>query len=287
MDSVAIIGVGLIGGSFGLALREAGFRGRIVGVSSPQTIEAAIARGVVDSGVPLEQAAAESDLLYLAQPISTILETIERLGPLVRPNCLVTDAGSTKVQIVAKAASVLGQDRFLGGHPMAGKESRGVGVATPDLFRGRPYAVTPTDDSHLNTPAVSALLSLIERCGAHIVVVSPDDHDRAVGFTSHLPQMASTALSACLSDRLHSDDLLRLAGPGLSDMSRLSLSSYEIWKDIVETNSENIEHALTVYIDKLTELRDNLQTHSLGDVFATAAGIAQRIRQQNNNRGQV
>jgi prephenate dehydrogenase len=287
MRSVGIVGVGLIGGSFGLALRAAGFTGRIVGVSSPGTIESAVACGAIEAGVPLEQAATECDLIYLAQPISAIESTLEKLGPIVSDNCLITDAGSTKTRIVQKAAKVAGKAQFLGGHPMAGKETRGVTAASADLFRGRPYILTPTHDLLLDTPLIGVFQKWIERCGAHIIIVSPEEHDRVVAFTSHLPQLASTALAYTLSEEVESEDRLGLAGPGLADMSRLALSSYEIWRDILDTNTGNIQHALNVYIDKLTELRDNLQTHSLGDVFATAAEIALRIRRQNNNKGPV
>jgi len=287
MQSVGIAGVGLIGGSFGLALRSAGFTGRIVGISSPPTIHAAVACGAIDFGVSLERAAAECDLIYLAQPISIIEDTLTKLGPLVSHDCLLTDAGSTKVRIVQKAAQVVERGQFLGGHPMAGKESRGVSAASADLFRGRPYILTPSAADSLHTPLASVFRSWVERCGADIVTVSPEQHDRAVAFTSHLPQLASTALAAILSESLENEGDLGLAGPGLADMSRLALSSHGIWRDILATNTVNVAHALNVYIDKLTELRDNLQTQRLGDVFATAAAIASRIRRQNNNKGHV
>jgi prephenate dehydrogenase len=287
MESVGIAGVGLIGGSFALALRAAGFTGRIVGVSSPRTIDEAIACGAIDAGVTLEEAASGCDLIYIAQPISTIKNTLKILGALASENCFITDAGSTKVEIVELAARFIPRAQFLGGHPMAGKESRGVGSASASLFRGRPYILTPTDAAQLDTPAASGFISWIKRLGAHTITVTPEQHDRAVAFTSHLPQLLSTGLAACLAENLDDVRHLRLAGPGLSDMSRLALSSYDIWRDILDTNTENIGHALAVYIDKLTELRDNLQTQRLGDVFATAAEIAQRIRQQNNNKGQV
>ena len=287
MRSVGIVGVGLIGGSFGLALRSAGFAGRIVGVSSEGTIRDAIARGAIDTGVPLEQAAAECDLIYIAQPISTIETTLEMLGPLAPENCLITDAGSTKSRIIEKAEKVVSRAQFLGGHPMAGKESRGVTAAAADLFRGRPYILTPTESSSLHTPLASVFRNWVERCGAHIISVSAAEHDRAVAFTSHLPQLASTALACSLAENLENESHLGLAGPGLADMSRLALSSYDIWRDILNTNTENIQHVLDVYIDKLTELRDNLQTQRLGDVFATAAAIASRIRRPNNNKGHV
>ncbi|HYP07391.1 MAG TPA: prephenate dehydrogenase/arogenate dehydrogenase family protein [Bryobacteraceae bacterium] len=287
MESVAIIGVGLIGGSMGLALRAAGFNGRIVGVSSPGTIEQAVALGAIDAGVTLEQAAGECDLLYLAQPISAILKTLDHLGTITRKDALITDAGSTKVKIVGQARRVIQQSQFLGGHPMAGKESRGVGAASADLFRGRPYVLTPLEAQHLRTPAAGVFIEWLKRCGTNIVTVTPEQHDRAVAFISHLPQMASTALAACLSTPTDDVDALELAGPGITDMSRLALSSYEIWQDILATNSENIEHALSVYIDKLTEVRDNLQTLSLGPVFASAARVASRIRQHSPKKGRV
>jgi prephenate dehydrogenase len=287
MQSVGIVGVGLIGGSFGLALRAAGFTGRIVGVSSPRTIDEAIACGAIDAGVPLDEAASGCDLIYVAQPISTIKDTLVLLGSIASENCLITDVGSTKVEIVETAKRFIMRAQFLGGHPMAGKESRGVASASADLFRGRPYIFTPSEPAQLHTPAASVFISWVERFGANTVTVTPQEHDRAVAFISHLPQLISTGLAACLAERLDNIDNLRLAGPGLTDMSRLAMSSYEIWRDIVDTNTENVGHALSVYIDKLTELRDNLQTHRLGDVFATAAEIAQRIRQQNNNKGQV
>ncbi|HYI93140.1 MAG TPA: prephenate dehydrogenase/arogenate dehydrogenase family protein [Bryobacteraceae bacterium] len=282
MESVAIVGVGLIGGSFGLALRAAGFKGRIAGVSSPQTIEQAIALAAIDHGINLETAAVECDLIYLAQPISAIEKTLEFLGPIAASKCLITDAGSTKVRIVETASKTIRKARFLGGHPMAGKESRGVTSACADLFRGRPYILTPNCNDELDTPQASGFINWLERCGAHILSLNPQHHDRAVAFTSHMPQMASTALAVSLANAFENHEHLKLAGPGLFDMSRLALSSFEIWKDIVSTNKENIEHALDVYIDKLTELRDNLQTQRLGDVFATATEIATRIRRQNN-----
>lgn len=281
MQSVGIIGVGLIGGSFGLALRASGFSGKIYGVSSTNTIQDAIRLGAIDRGLSLEEAAKECDLLYIGQPISAIVHTLERLAPLVAAETLITDVGSTKCEITAKAGLLLSPDQFLGGHPMAGKESRGVLSASAGLFRGRPYILTPTQQSQLDTPRVGDFISWVERCGAHIITVSPEEHDRAVAFTSHLPQLASTGLALTLAECLENETQLRLAGPGLQDMSRLALSSFAIWDDIISTNTTNIEHALEVYIDKLTELRDNLQTQRLGDVFATAAGTATRIRMQN------
>ena len=142
MRKVAIVGVGLIGGSFGLALRKAGFPGSIVGVSSPRSLEPALERGAIDRGATLEEAASTADLVFLSQPISGILETLRKLGPMVRRDTLVTDAGSTKQAIAEEARRSLTTGSFLGGHPMAGKESRGAGAADAELFRGRPWVLS-------------------------------------------------------------------------------------------------------------------------------------------------
>jgi prephenate dehydrogenase len=278
MNTVAIVGTGLIGGSFGLALRRAGFGGRILGVSSPAAIQAALDCGAIDAGVPLAEAAAQADLLFLAQPIGRILDTIRHLDPLVRPEALVTDAGSTKCEIVDTARQYLGRCQFLGGHPMAGKEKRGAGEAEADLFRNRTWALTPDDPAELETAAAREFAGWIHRIGARITVLDADEHDRVVSLTSHLPQLASTALAATVADRLDADRDIAVAGPGLADTTRLALSSYDLWRDILATNAGHIERALAAYIQKLEHIRENLRTRQLQDEFARGAGLAARVR---------
>ena len=194
MQTVAIAGVGLIGGSFALALRRAGFSGRILGISSPATIERALELGVIDEGLPMAEAVGRADLVYLAQPIQRIIECLPEVEQAARPGTLVTDAGSTKRSIVDAARRTLRKAQFLGGHPMAGKESRGVESADAALFDGRPYVLTPESAAELETPAAQNFREMVQQIGARPVVVSADEHDRLVAFTSHLPQMASTAL---------------------------------------------------------------------------------------------
>jgi prephenate dehydrogenase len=275
MQTVAIVGVGLIGGSFGLALRKYGFAGQLLGVSSPGTIAEAIQLGAVDRGVSLEEAAECADLIYLAQPISGILKTVGTLAGRVRPGCLVTDAGSTKVEIVRAARNI---PLFVGGHPMAGKEARGVAAADPELFRNRIWVLTIDTEEGPKYPQLDNFLGWISRLGAVPLFLSPEDHDRIVAFTSHLPQLASTALAATVGAELLSDQELMISGPGLRDVTRLALSSWEVWQDILATNAGSITHALTVYIDKLTEMRENLHTQGASDVFSYAAEVAGRVR---------
>lgn len=275
MQTVAIFGVGLIGGSFALALKKAGFTGEILGVSSPRSISQAVDRRAIDRGATFEEAAAKADLVYLAYPIERIIEDIARLKPLLKEGALVTDAGSTKRLIVEAALVHLPAGAFLGGHPMAGKESRGVLEADANLFRGRTYVLTPAIAGQLNTAAGQWMLEWVRRIGANPLVLPPEAHDHAVALTSHLPQLASTALTLLLSRQLTDPDEQRTAGPGLQDMSRLALSSFEMWKDILVTNSAEIDAALAAYIDVLTSLRSNLNSQA----FADAAEFRRKLYQ--------
>jgi prephenate dehydrogenase len=249
LKSAGIIGVGLIGGSFGLALRKAGFEGPILGVSSARSIDQAVERGAIDRGVALEEAAGDCDLLFLAQPISGIVETLRKLDPLVRTDTLVTDAGSTKQAIVEEAERSLRRCAFLGGHPMAGKAERGVAAADADLFRGRPWVFT-SDIDHPFRKWVGAF-------GAKEIVLDAARHDRLVAWSSHLPQLASTALASLIGDR--APDSAAVAGPGLLDTTRLAMSSFDLWRDILETNRAEISLALDAYIEKLAAMRSDLE----------------------------
>ena len=265
MRTVAIVGVGLIGGSFGLALRKAGFPGTILGVSSPGTIGKAVACGAIDRGVTLEEAANSADLIFLAQPIYGIIETIRTLGPMLGRHALVTDAGSTKQAIAEAAAASLPAGSFLGGHPMAGGEKRGVEAARADLFEGRRWVLTE-DMEH---PTARVFRKWIAEFGAREVLLDAAQHDRLVAWASHLPQLASTALASAIQDSMPAAQ--SVAGPGLMDMTRLAMSSWELWSDILETNAPEVGAALDAYIAKLQVLRGSFaREFENGNQFATA-----------------
>jgi prephenate dehydrogenase len=276
METVAIFGVGLIGGSFALALRKGGFTGRIIGVSSDQTIRAALDAQVIDEALPARQAAGLADLLYLSQPIHKIADCLEDLDAWVHPGALITDAGSTKKLIVDRANQVISRARFLGGHPMAGRERRGVEAAEADLFQGRPYVLTPGSLADLDHPSAREFLDWIPRIGSFPVILSPEEHDQTVAFTSHLPQLVSTALAALLEGRL--DLQTRVYGPALVDSTRLALSSFDIWGDIFDTNRDAIQLALENYIAKLEEFRSALDGPSLRRGFDAGSRFAARLR---------
>jgi prephenate dehydrogenase len=280
MKTVAIFGIGLIGGSFALALRKAGFAGRILGVSSAPTLKTALDRRVIDAGVPAHEAAQAADLIYLSQPILRILEILPDLNQWVHPQALITDAGSTKSTIVAKAASAISRCQFLGGHPMAGREQRGVEAAEAGLFEGRPYVLTPRSPSELGTPVARELLDWIGKIGAFPVILGPEEHDRIVAYTSHLPQLASTGLAALLDDR--EEPQSRVFGPALVDSTRLALSSFDVWGDILATNRAPIQEALRAYIAKLESFCQSLDSPTMRGHFEQGAHLAEQVRDPRN-----
>jgi prephenate dehydrogenase len=275
---VAIVGVGLIGSSFALALRKAGFDGEVIGVSSARSIEAGIRSGAIARGAPIDEAAESADLIYLAQPIDQILNTLPRLGRIAPAECLITDAGSTKRQIITTAAEHVRHATFIGGHPMAGKESRGAESADADLFRNRPYVLAKDlvpkihADAHLRT-----LREWLARIGAVVYEMSAAEHDRTVALTSHLPQLLSTALAATLAKQ-QTSAVSRIFGPGLMDMTRLAMSAPEVWMSVLGTNRDAVLEAIGTYMETLSTLRANLESGEINEIFGTASQFAHSLR---------
>jgi prephenate dehydrogenase len=277
MKTLAIVGTGLIGASFGLALRKAGFNGKILGVSSQRAIADAISAGAIDHGATLAEAAGAADLIFLSQTIGRIVDTLRHLDAVAKPGALVTDAGSTKCEIVDAAMQHLTHCQFLGGHPMAGKERRGAKEASADLFSGQIWVLTPVEAAAMETDAVHAFRYWLTRIGARVAALDCEAHDAIVALTSHLPQLASTALAAMLQERLV-EGQSTVSGSGLKDMTRLALSSYDLWRDIVATNADRIDRALAAYIQKLEHIRENLRTRELQDEFTRGSDFAGKLR---------
>ncbi len=274
MRTVAIVGVGLIGGSFALALRKAGFRGDLLGVSSPNTIAEALRLGIIDHGVSLEQAAAQADFIYLAQPILPILETLDRLRPLIGAASFVTDAGSTKAAIVERAQFTRGQ--FLGGHPMAGKETRGVSEADAGLFAGHPYILTPSEPADLETEAAANFVSWISKIGARLCILESAQHDSILAYVSHLPQLVSTAIANTVRSIGEAPEV---AGPAVLAMTRLASSSFDVWGDILATNEPNIIQALEALTGEIERIKVGLRSKSTEVLFESAALAAKKLRE--------
>ena len=266
MRTVAIVGTGLLGSSFGLAVKRAGLFDWVVGVSSPAVVEKAIAVGAIDAAMTLEEALPAADLVLLAQPVKRILSLMEILDQHLRPGTLVTDVGSTKAEICAAASKFLNHAKFVGGHPMAGKEIRGPEGASAELFAGRPWVMTEPHEQ---------LTAIIEAVGGKPVLLGPEEHDRMVAFSSHLPQLLSTALGSYLSDK----QVTSVSGPGLRDMTRLALSSFDLWQDILETNSPNVDSAIAGMIAELEGLRGALKNGTAGEYFERGASLSAGLRQ--------
>ena len=260
IKTVTIVGVGLIGGSFALALRRVGYRGRILGVSSQATLARACARSVIDEGRLLREAVSESDLVYMAQPVPVIVQQLEQVRAHAPRHALVTDAGSTKRVIVERARELFdGGPDFVGGHPMAGKEGRGVEIAEAGLFAGATYALVPTGPALPESPILDEFLGWLDEMGCRKRVMDSVEHDRVVGWTSHVPQLVATGLAATIGGGLAGSGDLEIAGEGLRDMTRLAASPYEVWAGILQTNQGAIDDALGAFINEMEALRAALQ----------------------------
>jgi prephenate dehydrogenase len=281
MKTVAIVGVGLIGGSFGLALRRARFTGTILGVSSRKSIETAMQRGAVGRGVSLEEACASADLILLSTPVQRIIEQLPEALRLAKPTALVTDAGSTKRRIVETAEKSKAQAQFLGSHPMAGKEVRGVESADGELFEGRPWILTPRVASELETPAAMTFRGWLLRIGAREVTAAPEEHDRLVAAASHLPQMLSTTLAHALASMPSGEKALDISGPGLESMLRLAGGSWDIWRDIVATNSDEIAEAMRLCEEEMRTARQSLASGDVEEFFRRASEFAALLKKQS------
>ncbi len=272
---VTIIGTGLIGGSLGLALKKRQLAGRVVGCDRAPVLERAQGCGAIEAGsTNLGDAVRGSDLVVLATPVISILDLIGRLGSTLLAKTLVTDVGSTKAEIVQRAAKSFGRNagqRFLAGHPMAGKEHAGVEFADADFFEGAAWLFTPLPRQNVHAGHCGEFIHCAEKMGAKIAVVDPADHDRFCAWISHLPQMISTALAATLVDEFGPDaPMLDIGGRALREMTRISGSPYSMWRDIAITNKRNIAGALQKVEQRLAHIRENLDSRELAAEFERA-----------------
>jgi prephenate dehydrogenase len=276
---IAIIGTGLVGGSFGLAVRKALPSVTVVGFDRSNASQQALARGAVSEiAADLTSAVGGADLAYVALPIGVSIEALPKIASSARPNALVSDAGSTKT-VVCRAAKELFKSsvRFLGGHPMAGKEHSGVEYADADMFRGAPYALMGREDE--SDPRVRAFAALVAAIGARPVWTDPETHDWAVGIVSHLPQLVSVALARVVQEETDETGLpLSLAGHGLQDTLRLAGSPYDVWRDILLTNTDNLSRSLDRLGQAVDYLRTQLATKEIELEFNAANELYQFLR---------
>src|ERR1700677_1202229 len=279
IERISILGTGLLGASVGLALKSAGFRGSITGWNrGADQGQLALKLGAVDSlagdGVEAAQA---SQVTVLAGPIFATLDWMEKLAPVLGPEQLVTDVGSTKRVISetwVRLYNTPERAAFLPGHPMAGKERGGAALADANLFRGAVWLFT--DDqvaqrSQRGTDFLKDWRELVSAMGAQTLDLDPVRHDELVAWVSHLPQFTAPALSALLEEEVgDAPDLRDVGGRALREMTRLGASPYSMWRDIAHSNTEAIEKALLALEQHLAHLRENLRTPELKDEFERA-----------------
>ncbi len=277
---ILIIGTGLIGASVGLALRDAGFEGVIAGFdASASELEASLGLTAIDafakSRVEALDLAAAADVILLAVPVLAILDWMHLLAPVLRAGQLVTDVGSTKLQITEAAAKLFpaGSASFLPGHPMAGKESSGAVLAEATLFRNAMWLFTPTAPE--GSELVAEWREWVGKFGARTLDLDAARHDELCAWVSHLPQMLSTALAALLEETFASDAVGRaeidaIGGRALRETTRLGASPYSMWRDVALSNTEPIAGTLLALEQRLQHLRENLKTPELREEFLLA-----------------
>lgn len=234
---LAVIGVGLIGGSFAAALRKAGAVGRVLGVGrNRKSLQQAVELGLIDAEASLEQAAREADIILLAVPVGATQAVLEALRPSLRDHTLITDAGSTKLSVVEAARAALGEriGQFVPGHPIAGAEKTGPAAAVADLYQGRTVVLTPIDENPMQ--ARRRLTRLWEACGARVIVMEPETHDLVLASVSHVPHFLSSVFMWQVASAENSDLRMELAGSGFRDFTRIAAGSPEMWRDIFLSN---------------------------------------------------
>ncbi|HLY59773.1 MAG TPA: prephenate dehydrogenase [Terriglobia bacterium] len=279
---ISIIGVGLIGGSWGLALREHGYRGVRVGFDKPEVLNRALAACALDEiAIDVASAVRGADLVILAAPVGAIIDLIAQMKPSAMPGALVTDVGSTKRLIYRRAEEVFGREPlFLGGHPLAGKERSGFEHADAALLQKARYVLTPLAAGDLEDERVKAFSSLVESVGARPFVTDPQTHDRAMAFLSHVPQLLSTGLASLIAEQSSADSLpAELAASGFRDVTRLADSPYGLWRDICLTNIENIQSALESLVEKLEHMKLHLTDRELEREFKQALKMRDKLRE--------
>ena len=255
-ERVTIVGIGLIGASFGLAAKRVGKAGLVTGVArSKATLDGALNVGAADEvTTDLEAAVRSADLVYLAAPVGAIPDLLQRIAGSVREGCIVTDGGSCKREICAAGDRLFIDGRFVGGHPMAGSEQSGPLAARADLFEGMTYFLTPT--RRTSASAVEAIRDLVQALGARPAIASPEAHDRTVAATSHLPHLAAVALARVVEQGLESDlRSLDGIGRGFLDATRLASGDPELWADICVANADEIQPCLDALNAELDALR--------------------------------
>ncbi len=279
IGTLVVVGVGLIGGSFALALRGAGKVERVIGVGRrAQTLQAARALGIIDEAAPDCACAADADLVMLAMPVGQTRTLLRSLAPHLGPATLVTDAGSTKGEVVQAARAELGAafSRFVPGHPIAGTEHSGPQAAFASLYRDQRVVLTPTSDT--DPHAIARVREAWQACGARVYELAAELHDRVLATVSHLPHLLAFALVDLVARSDDAQELFSYAAGGFRDFTRIASSHPEMWRDICLANRGAVLRELQAYEKVLATLRNALENADGGAIEA----LFQRARSARN-----
>ena len=266
---VTIVGVGLIGGSLGMAIKKNNLAREVVGISQKSSSLAnAVKNNVIDHAASdIKTAVLNADLVILATPVKTIINILSTIGPHLRRHCIVTDVGSTKEAIVDAAHKYLHPHiLFVGSHPLAGSEKRGSNYANPDLFQGATCIMTPTEQT--NRLAKEKVKHFWTNIGCQVKMLKPEEHDKVVSYISHLPHLAAFAMMGVTPS-----EFLEYSAQGLKDTTRIASSSAQMWNDICMVNNRNIIKALDEFVKNLSIFRKAIiskDEHGLVDYFEKA-----------------
>ena len=293
IGTLVVVGVGLIGGSYALALRAAGAASRIVGVGRGRhNLDDALRRRIVDVAYALDEDWASelaiADIVMVAAPLSQYPALLSMIAPAIGPQTIVTDAGSTKQDVVATARSVFhgAIARFVPGHPIAGSEQSGALAADGALFAGRNVVLTPVGET---APDACALVTeLWQTCGARVTTMSPAAHDRVLAAVSHLPHVLAFTLVAELASRQDSEDLFSYAGTGFGDFTRIAASSPSMWRDVALANGAALQDELARYrtaLDTAARMLAEGDGAGLAALFERAAIARQRLDSSRRTSG--
>lgn len=273
IEKLAIVGTGLIGGSFSLALKQAGAVGEVLGVGrNPARLTLARELGVIDHAADWQQAG-QADCILLAMPVGETESVLRQLAPHLKAGAVITDAGSTKANVVEAARVTLGPRvvDFVPGHPIAGSEQSGPGAARADLFQGKKVVLTPQPDTRAD--ALASVTALWQTAGAQVETLDAALHDRVFAAVSHLPHLAAFALVDELAQRADGETFFRFAASGFRDFTRIAGSNPEMWRDIALANREALLTEMDAYLAALQTLRKAVETHdahTLLELFSRA-----------------
>lgn len=276
--NISIIGLGVIGGSLGLAIKQNNPRVVVTGFDRPQQIERALHRDAIDIGASsLSAAVHDADIVFLCTPVSSILSLIPDIASQIKKNAIVTDVGSTKSKIVRTAKKLFRSNGiFIGGHPMAGSEGKGVEFADALLFQNATYMLCAEQSQKRK---ISALTSLLHSIGARVLFLSAKEHDAVAATISHLPQLVAVAMMTMVGKKNKTNPaFLQLAAGGFRDITRIASSPYEMWRDILASNSKEIRSIIKEFSSLLNRFETDLRTQHTQTNFADRFRNAKTLR---------